>query len=74
MSKKNDGAGLNSRLIRRPIQRTTAKTSMSGARTAIRMIIMNAFWTLVTSVVRRVTSDEVDMASILAKLKFLTLA
>ena len=37
---------------------TAEKTSISGARIAIRMIIMYAICTFVTSVVRRVTSDE----------------
>ena len=42
-----------------------AKMSTRGARTAMRMSIMNACWTLVTSVVRRVTSEELEKASML---------
>ena len=45
-----------------------AKMSTSGERTAMRMIIMNACWTLVMSVVRRVTSDELENVSMFAKL------
>ena len=37
---------------------TKANTSISGARMAVRMIIIYAFCTLVTSVVMRVTRDE----------------
>ena len=47
---------------------TKAKISTSGERTAMRMSIMNACWTLVISVVRRVTSEELENASMLAKL------
>ena len=36
-----------------------AQTSMNGARTATRMIIIKAFWTLLSSAVSRVTSDAV---------------
>ena len=50
----------------------TANTSIMGARTAIRMHIMNAFWMLVTSVVRRVTSEDVEKRSIFAKEKLCT--
>ena len=46
---------------------TNAKTKTSGARTAMRMMSMNACWTLVTSVVRRVTSDELENWSMLLK-------
>ena len=45
---------------------TKAKISTSGARTAMRMMSMNACCTLVTSVVRRVTSEELENASMLA--------
>lgn len=48
---------------------TTANTSIIGARTAMRMHIMNAFWMFVTSVVSRVTSDEVENRSMFAKEK-----
>ena len=51
---------------------TTANTSIIGARTAMRMHIMNAFWMFVTSVVSRVTSDEVENRSIFAKEKSCT--
>ena len=37
-----------------------AVTSITGARISIRIIIWNAFCTLVTSVVRRVTSPAVE--------------
>ena len=40
-----------------------AKTKTNGARTAMRMSIMNACWTLVMSVVRRVTSEELENVS-----------
>ena len=50
----------------------TAKRNISGARTAMRMHIMNAFWMFVTSVVSRVTSDEVENRSIFAKEKSCT--
>ena len=46
---------------------TNAKIKTSGARTAMRMMSMNACWTLVTSVVRRVTSDELENWSMLLK-------
>ena len=42
---------------------------MAGARTAMRIIIWKAFWTLVTSVVSRVTRPAVEYLSMLAKLK-----
>ena len=51
----------------------TAKTSISGARTAMRISIINACWTFETSVVRRVTRDEVENLSMLAKEKSCTL-
>ena len=38
---------------------------MSGQRIAMRMIIMYACWTLVTSVVSRVTSELVENRSML---------
>lgn len=47
----------------------TANTSIMGARTAIRMHIMNAFWMLVTSVVQAGTSEDVEKRSIFAKEK-----
>ena len=43
----------------------SAAMNMSGLLTAIRIIIMYAFCTLVTSVVRRVTSDDVEYVSML---------
>ena len=46
---------------------TMLQTSMSGARTATRRIICQAFWMLVTSVVIRVTSPEVLYLSMLEK-------
>ena len=45
-----------------------AKINTSGARTAIRMIIIKACCTLLISVVRRVTSEELENSSMLAKL------
>ena len=39
---------------------TKANSSMSGQRIAVRMIIIYAFCTLVTSVVSRVTREEVE--------------
>ena len=48
---------------------TMEKTIMSGTRTAMRMSIPKAFWTLVTSVVIRVTREEVENRSISAKEK-----
>ena len=44
---------------------TMEKIAMSGQRIAMRMIIMNACWTLVTSVVSRVTSELVENRSML---------
>ena len=49
------------------IEAVTAKISISGLRTAIRMIIIKATCTLVTSVVRRETSEAVEILSMLAK-------
>ena len=46
-----------------------ANTRHSGVRTAMRTIIMNACWTLLMSVVRRVTSELEENSSMLAKLK-----
>ncbi len=46
-----------------------AKTRHKGERTAMRMTIMNACWTLLMSVVRRVTSELELNSSMLAKLK-----
>ena len=46
---------------------TSEKMSMSGQRIATRMIIMYAICTFVTSVVWRVTSDEVEKRSMFAK-------
>ena len=51
----------------------SAKTSMNGQRTAMRITIMKAFCTFVTSVVRRVTRLDVENLSILAKEKPCTL-
>ena len=45
-----------------------AKTSTSGERTAMRMSIIKACCTLLMSVVRRVTSEELENSSMLAKL------
>ena len=45
-----------------------AKINTSGARTAIRIIIIKACCTLLISVVRRVTSEELENSSMLAKL------
>ena len=42
-------------------------TSISGQRMAARMIIMKDIWTLLTSVVRRVTREEGENLSMLAK-------
>ena len=50
-----------------------ANISMKGLRTAMRIIIMKAFWILVTSVVSLVTSDEVENLSIFANEKSCTL-
>ena len=46
-----------------------AKISIIGARNAILITIIKAFWVFVTSVVRRVTSDAVENLSTLAKEK-----
>ena len=48
---------------------TTEKTIMSGTRTAMRISIPKAFWTLVTSVVMRVTREDVEKRSMSAKEK-----
>ena len=45
-----------------------AKINTSGERTAMRMSIIKACCTLLMSVVRRVTSEEVENSSMLAKL------
>ena len=45
----------------------TDTTSMMGLLTAMRMIIMNAFWMLNTSVVMRVTRLDAENLSMLAK-------
>ncbi len=50
----------------------TEKISISGARTAVRMIIIKAICTFDTSVVRRVTSEDVENWSMLANEKFCT--
>ena len=47
----------------------TAKRNISGARTAMRMHIMNAICTLLTSVVMRVTSEAEENLSIFSKAK-----
>ena len=47
----------------------TAKISISGERMAVRMTIMKAIWTLLTSVVIRVTREEEENLSIFLKLK-----
>jgi hypothetical protein len=44
-----------------------AQTSMMGARTSIRSIIITTFWVLVTSVVSRVIRDAVPNLSMLEK-------
>ena len=46
-----------------------AKMNISGARTAMRMSIMKAIWTLVTSVVMRVTSEAEEKRSMFSKAK-----
>ena len=51
---------------------TQAQISMMGDRTAMRMIIMKAIITLVTSVVRRVMMPLVENLSMLAKENFWT--
>ena len=43
----------------------SAPIIIMGARNTMRIIILNAFWTLFTSVVRRVTSDAVENLSTL---------
>ena len=48
---------------------TTLMMSIIGGRTAMRMIIWNAFWILVTSVVIRVIRPAVENLSIFAKEK-----
>ena len=48
---------------------TIEKTNISGARTAMRIAIIKAIWTLVMSVVRRVTSEAVEKRSIFSKEK-----
>ena len=45
----------------------TETTSIMGLRTAMRMIIMNAFWMLMTSVVIRVTRLDAENLSMLEK-------
>ena len=47
----------------------TDTTNMMGLRTAMRMIIMNAFWMLTTSVVILVTRLDAENLSMLAKEK-----
>ena len=49
-----------------------AKRNISGARTATRMIIMKAIWTLLMSVVMRVTSEAEEKRSIFSKEKSCT--
>ena len=49
-----------------------AKRNISGARTATRMIIMKAIWTLDTSVVMRVTRDAEEKRSMFSKEKSCT--
>ena len=44
-----------------------AKTRWTGARTHMRVSIWKAFWTLVTSVVMRVTRPAVENLSMLVK-------
>ena len=48
---------------------TTENMSINGARTAMRMSIMNAFCTFPTSTVRRVTRPAVENLSIFANEK-----
>ena len=48
---------------------TTAKMSISGLLIAVRMIIIYAFWTLLTSVVSLVTSDDEENLSMFSKEK-----
>ena len=52
---------------------TMEKTIMRGTRTAIRMSMPKAFCTLVTSVVMRVTSEDVEKRSMSANEKSWTL-
>lgn len=52
---------------------TVAKISIIGARTAIRIIIMNACCTFDTSVVKRVTRDDVEKRPIFENEKSCTL-
>ena len=49
-----------------------ANRNISGARTATRMIIIKAIWTLVTSVVMRVTSEAEEKRSMFSKEKSCT--
>ena len=67
-------SAINTNARRPPITNdmVSAKISISGARTAIRIIIMNAICTLVISVVSRVTSDEVENRSIFSNEKSCT--
>ncbi len=48
---------------------TQASTSISGPLTTIRRIICNENWTLVMSVVKRVTKLETEKRSMFSKLK-----
>ena len=48
---------------------TTAKMSISGLRIATRMSIINAFCTLLTSVVSRVTNEEEEKRSMFSNEK-----
>ena len=48
---------------------TIENTNISGARTAMRMAIIKAIWTLVMSVVRRVTREAVEKRSMFSKEK-----
>ena len=50
-----------------------AKISIIGARTAIRVSIINACWTFATSVVRRVTREDVENRSMFENEKSCTL-
>ena len=52
---------------------TTEKISISGQRIAVRISIIYAIWTLLTSVVSRVTSDEDEKWSMFVKVKDWTL-
>ena len=51
-----------------------AKMNINGERTAILIIIINVFWTFVTSVVSLVTREAVENLSTLAKEKSCTLS